>query len=788
MKKLFLLLLSLTLACTALQAQPARSSVDPEADRTAIGRMKAHLDSIRLVQGRRTVALVLSGGGAKGAAHVGVLKYLEELGIPVDMVFGTSMGGLVGGLYSLGYSPDELDTILKSMDWSIIMSDKVPREYISYNESKYKEKFVLSFPFYYSMDRNARDQIDDLHIGADSQDTGRTFKDNLLGSLPSGYIMGQNVNNVFSSLSVGYQDNMDFLRLPVPFVCIATDMVSFRAKIWHNGRFNTALRTTMSIPGVFAPVKTSGMVLVDGGMRNNFPADIAKEVGADIIIGVELSEGDMSYSQINNLGDLLWQSIDMLGRDAFESNVDIPDVFIKPDLKGYNMLSFDSASIDVIIDRGYAAAKSQESVLKRIKTLVGPYEKKLGNTPAINIANTPVFLDRVEFDGLDRHEAEYLTRKLTLKAGSYVTKNDIESAVAVIYGTGAFSSVTYELHGSQEPFGLLIRCVKGPVHRFGMGGRFDSESMVSAIVNLGLFTNSIYGSAFDLTTKLGSNPYVDAHYRFNNATGSTFNADALFSYTDANLYEVGESRYNINYWKFRQRLYFSNISWSKFDVKLGAKNEYINVTSYIGLNEEFSDYSKKDLSNDYLALFVDGRRDSSDDGYFPSRGANVGLKAEWVLAGMEYQNPAFLSLQFDAKKVVPFSDAVSFIPSLNTRMLFGTEIPLAYKNVAGGLMPGRYVDQQIPFVGLNYASVTKNLAAVARADLRFRLTKNNYITATANYLATADAFKQWKEVEYSWGFGLGYGFDSIIGPLTMTLHWSELTHKLGCYVGFGFDF
>ena len=776
-KLLTFILLALTLVPSA--AQTKRKTVDPASDELAIYKMRSRMEEIRNREHRQTVAVVLSGGGAKGAAHVGALRFIEECGIPVDLVLGTSMGGLVGGLYALGHSPEHLDSLMSAADWSMVMSDKVDREFIPYPELKYKEKFMLSFPFTLS---------GGLDIGADDLDEGGSIKQNLLGSLPSGYIEGQNVNNIFSCMSVGYQDRMDFLNLPVPFVCIATDMVSCRAKIWHEGEIKTALRSTMSIPGVFAPVKTDGMVLVDGGMRNNFPTDIAREMGADYIIGVELSEEDMSYSQINNLGDLLMQCIDLLGYDTFSDNVDIPDVFIKPDLKGYNMLSFDSESIHTIIQRGYEAAQAQSDALHQIANVVGTHERKLSSPSARDIATTPIYIDRLYFSGLDEYESMYVLNKIKSPIGPNITKDDIENAVSTIFGTGAFTSVTYDLHGNQEPYALEIKCQKGPSCRFGLGGRFDSESLVSALVNVGINTNSISGSALDLTAKVASNPYLDMLFRFNGPSGASFNADAFFGYTDAFLYELGESMFNVNYWKLRQRVYFSNIHWKSFDVKVGGRNEFLNVTDYIGREWSESDYKLQDLHNDYLSAFVDARNFTYNDGYFPSRGHNVGLKAAWTFGGLEYDTGTMFDVQFDAAKIFPISEMISLIPSLNTRMVFAQKVPLAYNNVVGGSMAGRYVDQQIPFIGLNYAMPTGNIAGVLRTDLRFRLSKNNYITGTLNYLAAASSFNSFDEGTYALGVGVEYAYDSMFGPLKLTAHWSQLSQRLGLYLSMGFDF
>ena len=395
----FLLLTALTLLSVSFPAlaQQSHAAIDAaqEAKDLRVRVIKHRLDSIRIVEHRPTVALVLAGGGAKGAAHVGVISYLESIGMPVDLVLGTSMGGLVGGIYSLGYDAPHLDSLIRSIDWDMALSDKVPRKYLSYSTIKYKEKYVLSFPFYYDKKEFMRQKSDELqyphrsdeiHFGADGDDASGLVRSNLMGSLPSGMVYGQNVNNLFSSLSVGYQDDIDFYtELPIPFICVATDLVKGTAKIWTQGKLNTALRSTMSIPGLFTPVKTEGMVLVDGGMRNNYPTDLAKKCGADIVIGVNLSGGYKTYSEINNLGDILDTGIDMMGRASFENNIDIPDVTIKPDLHEYSMMSFDSKSIDVIIGRGYEAAVAVSDQLDSLKQVIGPSVKSINNPVADDI-------------------------------------------------------------------------------------------------------------------------------------------------------------------------------------------------------------------------------------------------------------------------------------------------------------------------------------------------------------------------------------------------------------------
>ena len=770
-----------------------------EAKDLRVEKIKRKLDSIRTVRHRPTVALVLSGGGAKGAAHVGVIKYLESIGMPVDVVMGTSMGGLVGGIYALGYEAEQLDSIIRGIDWDMALSDKVPRDYLSYSAIKYKEKYVLSFPFLYDKkdymrkiesDQQYTRRVDDIHFGAGEADATNMVKDNLLGSLPSGMVYGQNVNNIFSSLSVGYQDETDFYDLPIPFLCVATDLVSGTAKIWTEGKLNTALRSTMSIPGLFAPVRVDGMVLVDGGMRNNYPTDLAKKVGADIVIGVNLSEGYKNYNEINNLADIINTGIDMLGRTSFESNIDIPDVNIKPDLHEFNMLSFDDRSIDTIINRGYQAALTVAAKLDSIKAVVGSDRTVFHNDPADDIRLRKVLVSGVEIAGVDDKESLYLMNKIKVGAGSRMGNAEIEDAVATIFGTNAFDYVNYELLGDEEPYRLRFNCKRGPICQLGLGGRFDTEEIVSVLVNLGVGVHKIQGSSLDFTGKVGTNPNASLTYSYISPKGMSFNVMAGVRYTDRNTFSIGDNRFRINFLDVRQEIFLSNIKWSTFFLKTGFRNDYYNVNSVMA-EQAFGDYDVNQLSNDYVTFFFNARKDSFDNAYIPTKGKSFGLSYDWVFGGGPQKFNNFHAFTLDAKPVVG-GDRFAFIPSVNIRYLLGDEVPVPFTNTIGGSMAGRYLDQQIPFIGINNAAAMQKILGVARADWRVKLLKNNYLTAIANYALSCDeisAFKNWNEdVAGYLGCGLQYTYNSIVGPLSLNVHWSSYTHNVGLYLSLGFDF
>ena len=787
---------SIALCLILSQLPTMANSIDPKGDSLAFAKMRQRMAEIRKV--RPTVALVLSGGGAKGTAHVPAIQYIEELGIPVDLVVGTSMGGLIGGLYSLGYTVHEMDSIVRNMDWAWALSDKLSRDYITYTDMKYKEKYLLSIPFYYERDyfrmkvadENRFDNVKQheiLHIGADNEEGADFLKHNLLGSLPSGYLYGQNVNNMISSLTVGYQDSIDFQTLPIPYVCVAADMVTGKTKIWHSGRLNDAMRSTMSIPGVFAPVKTGGMVLVDGGIRDNFPTGLAKEMGADIIIGVDLAQGRKGYLDVNNIADIAAQTIEMLGRDTYERNITIPDVTINPHLPEYGSLSFSTEAVDTIMARGWQAAQAQDSLLRVIASRTkGKYISQ--NRPkAFDFQTDSLIIADVDITGVLPKEKELLKNRLNLKFGQKISRQDLEHIVAQIYGTQAYDYVTYELHGASEPYKLVLNCKKGPIHQLGIGVRADTEEIVSVLLNLGFNAHTLQGHKLDLVGKINANPYVQLHWSYDIPKVPTLNASTSFRWTDMNLLNFRDNTLNFNFYDAKQELYLSNIKWKRLDINVGLRNDFFNVRN-LKSSQIMGDYDVSLLRNNFMSLFADGRTDTFDDGYFPTKGMSAGLSYSWTFAGFPNPVNRFHTFQADTKVVIPAGNIFAFIPSFNVRFLLGEDVPVPYFNAIGGSLAGRYVDQQIPFIGVTNLSAMKNVLTVFRTDYRFRLMKNHYVTAIVNYARDCDDFRSYVEGLGYFGAGLEYAYDTIFGPFKFNVHWSNLSKTVGVYLSAGYNF
>lgn len=783
-----------------LQDPPSSTFGLDNKDAASVRQIRYRMAQIR--KQRPTVALVLSGGGAKGAATVGALKYMEQFDFPIDMVVGTSIGGLLGGMYALGYEVDYLDSLIHNMDWGMALSDKVDRSYIPYSRIRYKEKYVLSFPFYYRSDDYkdflagnmpfAPGRSRQLHLGA-AKDDQQSFSDlargNLLGSLPSGFVFGQNVNQIITSRTVGYSDSTDFFKFPIPFACVATDVASGKAKVWHSGSVNLALRSTMSIPGLFAPVRTQGMVLVDGGMRNNFPVNIAREMGADIVIGIDLSEASLKADEIQNMADLLMAGMDLFSNDAFEKNVDAVDIRVHPDMTGYNMLSFNATAIDTMYWRGYKAAEAMDADFKALRKRLGKAGRTLKATPAVDIDRHSIVLEGIDVVGVSQKEADYIRSRMFCKPGGIVNREIIEKDIAAIFGKGAYDYVNYELRGTKDPYRLRILCKRGPMHQIGFGARIDSEELVSLLLNVGLNTHAMSGSSLDFTARISANPYIDLHYAFNAPKFSTFNARLNLRYTDRNTFLSGTNHYSITFIQFSQELFMSNMHWSAFDVKLGLRNQLFRINRLLS-SDVVGEYNiPVAVNQDFPGFFIDGRVETLDDGYFPTKGVSACIRGDLISRHFEQGAPQKWMGILEADGLFPISmGRFSLIPQGAMRFLLGDNIPVVYSNVIGGDMAGRYVEQQIPFMGISNAAFRRDHLLMARLDARLRIKKNHYVSAIGNACFDFEDFRRFTEGEFNAGVGLGYGYDSIVGPLKAQVFWSTLTKKAGFYISLGYSF
>lgn len=798
MKRSFLSLFILFVAGVFVYAQQGYSlispSVDPVGDSLVFCKMQEKMQKIRAEQGRPTVAVVLSGGGAKGAAHVGVLKRLEEKGIPVDMILGTSMGGLVGGLYALGYSADYLDTVLTTANWPILLSDKIGEKYISYSTKRSRSRHNLLVPFDFGKRNPALERKSSNTTVVDA--SGRT----LAGSLPSGWVSGFNVENMLARLCATYRDSISFTELPIPFFCVAADLVSGKAKNWTSGDIALALRSTMSIPGLFNPVRHNGMVLADGGMRNNYPTDIARAMGADIIIGVMLSQYASSSADVNNIGDIINQAIDMLVREAYDKNIHETDITIFPYLAEYNMLSFNDEAIQIIKKRGYDAALQNEELLNQValRTAGKSTDKNARGAAqdakprAKDIATNPVFLSQITFNGVPDQDAAFLSKIIGLKPGRMITAAEIEDAVSRIFATSCYRKVEYTLLTDQPgTYKLQFNLVSSPAHSVALSGRVDTEDLVSALVGIGFNTYKLSGSKLLLEAKFGQNWYARAHYTLSVPNFPAMNLSLTTGKRQANMI-VNGLYCDAGFWHHKANLFFSGLKASNFDLRAGIKYDYFGLNTWLSeqiLNDDVFVIEAMDTyRRNYLTLYGNARAYTLDNKYFPTKGFNLGMDLSVVTGESPKQ---IISLDY----LQPFrlNDNVSLIPSVYMRYVVGDNVSLQdnlfLANFLGGAVPGRYFEQQMPFDAFHRCIVLNDYAVDFQINLRAKLFEHGFASLKGGVVHHAESLIGLfdKRAESLFGGAIEFGYDAFAGPLKLALQFSPLNF-LGLYLSFGYDF
>ncbi len=802
------LLLAVTIPLSAQENGLFMPSVDPVGDSIAFARVRARMDSIRRY--RPTVAVILGGGGARGMAHLGVLKYMEEQGIPIDLIGGTSMGGLVAGLYALGYSEETLDSLVKAIDWSVMMSDKVPDSYQSYRVRHLKERFLVNIPFHYDSDdiqAGIRRQVERERqldkVEARSSEMAAEAIGKIGLGIPDGLLFGFNVHNQLTSVSVGYQDSLDFDRLPIPYFCVATDMLSMSEKNWTSGELVEAMRSTMAIPLYFRPVRMDGMVLSDGGTRNNFPVDVARAMGADIVIGSEMPV-NRKLEDLGTLVSLAMQNISMMSSDAARANRKHVDILIQHELSGFNMLSFDDESIGRIIDAGYENTLPFKEAFSEVSRMTGCHETGQKAGHAIDIARQKVKVSRIDFKGIDEKEGKLLYNHFLVPKDSLFDRSAIEDVLSEIYGSRAFESVTYHLEGSKEPYVLSFECKKGQTSEFNAGIHADNDEKVYLGLRLGLGTRKLSGTRFVTEMKVGNCPSLLLDLSYKPAMRAPIFGVALNNrYTDVRCFDIEGNQTRVQSLNTRGEVYIEDARYVHGTLRAGYSVEMEPYENYLVIDEEWTGW---DMQSRWHSVFGRFRFDNLNDSYFPTRGLRADLDLRYVFRGYSaYMWESFADTGGYTKGAInPYGVGVASLswatalgkrltlqPSLHAGWCSESQghINYAHTIAAGGIRAARYGDYQMPFFGFSSGfRILRRFSGIAQADLRYRFGRKLYLTAQGALLQDADDLHgMWSKAPTTWAAGAEIGYKTIGGPLKIGIHWCGMT-GFGITGSYGFYF
>ena len=768
MKRIFLFLLLLSVSLT-LQAQN---------------------DTIR--PPRLKVGVVLGGGGAKGASHIGVLKYIEEMGIPVDYVAGTSMGSIIGGFYALGYTPDELTQLIAGIDWSEYIGNKIDRPFMSEETRQRNNTLLLQVPF--------------SHESFTNPDPDATF----LSQLPSAYVNNSSLINLFNDLCVGYQEEIDFNDLPIPFACVATDIITGEEVVMRKGSVPTAMRASMAIPGVFSPVTMDDKVLVDGGLVNNFPADVLHEMGADIIIGVEVtSTKDVTIQDLKSLPQVFSQLVTNSTNAKRKENREMCDIHIIPDVSGYGTLSFTPEAIETLVGRGYQKAEEFHDQLMAIKDAVDasaghPVSKTLRAASAKNLEKESVLIRSITINNVSNRESKWLIRKGRLDVGKTYSQADIERAMKIYRGTGCFDEITYQVKESDsihqdnqlsDAYNLITNMKPAQPHVMGLGVRYDTEDGAALLFHLGLNEKKFGGLKFNTNLKLSYSPKIN--FTLTYAAPSVANFSAAYDYRDEHFRLLGDAHkaVNLQYHQHKISGYISQFHLLNLSTRVGLSytNTQFDLSSLTGENPWDTIMF---VPNTLITPFANVEYDNLDDAYFAKHGVKAKLTGSYHLDKKYDYRHNYLDIGYSFQTyITPGNGRFTIIPQVYGR--FTTKFP-DYFNLyvfCGGDFADRHFESQMPFIGLTSVEYLNDDGGVLRCDLRYNFYGDHYLTAMYNYAVN---WKQWYYTgqfadvffRHMQGAGLKYSYNTAVGPISLTTHWARLYEEnyYGAYFSFGYIF
>ncbi len=464
----------------------------------------------QVAQERPRICLVLSGGGARGMAHIGVLKVLEELKVPIDCIAGTSMGAVVGGLYASGMTAAQIDATIRSVDWQEAFRDAPPRRDLAFRRKQDDRNFLVRLP-----------------LGLKH---GQIL-------LPKGFIQGQKLQETLRQLTLPFSNSTDFDLLPTPFRAVATDLLTGNAVLLDKGDLSIAMRASISAPGLFAPVETQGLVLVDGGLAENLPIDVARQMHADILIVSDVSFPLQSRAALDSALSISNQMLAILVRkdaDRQRATLGTADVLIEPKLGAASSTDF-TAAVGTIA-AGENAARAALARLEALRVGDAAYDDYLTRRAAREPG-----LPTIKFVRVDKQSKRYektIMAKMQPLVGKPLSVDAVGEKITELYGLGNFETLDYALvdqgAGSEEESGLEVRARRkswGPNYvRFGLNleDDFQGNSHYNAAARFILTELDSLGGELVTDVQIGSDPKVASEfYQPLNATRTWFIAPSL---------------------------------------------------------------------------------------------------------------------------------------------------------------------------------------------------------------------------------------------------------------------
>jgi len=721
---------------------------------------------------RPKIGLTLSGGGAKGLAHIGILKAIDSAGLKIDYITGTSIGAVFGGLYAIGYSGDTIEKMVRQIDWDLLLSNQSTLRSLFMEEKREYNKYIVELPW-----------------------INNRFR------LPTGLLEGQELWMSLAELCYPVYNRKTFSDFSIPFKCVSTEVGNGSAVVLEKGEVVAALRSSMAIPSVFTAVDVEGKRLVDGGIVRNFPVWDVKAMGADLVIGSNVATGLLPSDQVRNVIQVLLQVA--FFREAEDNRKEVPlcNYYVPHKLEKYTMGSFGQAQ--EILEEGIEQGRKLYPVFKRLADSLDSIYGKSNYVKSRVPSMPPICITNYEVKGTDQTTQEFFLHTMNFEVNHTYSARQLNQMVRKAYGTRYYSRVTYSLAPQEDGTAkITFDVAENPLTFAKIGLHYNRFTGIGVIANLTSRNFFISNSRSLLTLNIGESinaraehlQYLGRKKDFSLVLGTQFDRFDVTSYDQFKQNGI----YQQSFFKLDGKLQYSTTR--NLAVGIGSRFEVLKYTPSIRPNLSFTG------RNNFVTSYFFVNHNSLDRNVFPKRGIKWESEFGWVyhqhpdlnffLNGEPISDPDSIKIGkepygrvlLNAEQFIPISRKTNLQLELQSGINFNYTDNVMNEFVVGGLT--RTFRNQVTFAGLQEGSVYAPSVFEYGMALRYEMFNNTYITGRANILFTNFISKSnfFTNANFFSGYALTFAYNFALGPLEISAMYSDQSRQLSTYINLGIPF
>ncbi len=699
---------------------------------------------------KSSIGLVLSGGGARAMSQIGTLQVLDSLGIKIDYIAGTSMGAVLGALYAMGYTGNQIHQMMREVDWDALTNNTIPRNRLSLFDKKNEDKYLFSIPLA----------------------NGRV-------AIPSAFNTGHYILKHLTYITQNYAGYQDFSALPIPFLCTGTDIENGQLKIFEQGILADALRASSAFPSLFSPYIIDGRMYVDGGVLDNLPIIPLKKKGIDIIIGVDVQTAAYSIEELSSINRVLEQISTFSNLKKHSEAISLADVLIRPDNLNASLLSFDL--IDQLVANGKEAALEQIEVLDSLSKLNYKNETKAAPLP-----KNSYFIENISIEGNNSFQIAQVAAALNWFPGKEIKVKTIDRFLDELYGSKNYSQVHYSLQKAYDDvYNLTLTIDENPYKaQVRMGINYNDDFGAGLLFSYLQRDILLQNSRFTADFVASDMPRAQLVYFLNMGVIPSLGIKLRTHRFNTHAYNEGRRLNQINYWDFSIDAYLQSTISEVYAIGGGVQIDFIDLNESINVDPFIRETST------YINYYAFMDFDNYDRVFKPRSGSsfNALVRLHSRTDGFEtFFNPTTVA-------TARYSQAFSFGPlgfhtSFMGALSFGQEALFPYQIFLGS-NGDEYINYINPFLGYQFMEISTQNAITARADMYFQFRKNHYITFKLNYGLIAEQSEDLFQIDQNLinGMGASYAFNSPLGPMELTVMGSTNHSRIFTYLSLGYWF